>query len=259
WAHLDPASAEAQQKTAEFQKIGFAYAVLKDSKRRKLYDTTGSLSDDVIEEGKDWDAYFRELWSGVVDASTIDQFSKAYKGSDEEQGDIVAAYRLHDGDLDLIFTEVMLAGVDDEPRFIEVIEHAIKNRLIKRTKQYSKSKRGSDLRKSQAAKEAIEADALRKELGLDDKLRKVKADKRKRSAIQPPTDGDDDDNDDGAITALIRQRADSRMNAIISNIEQKYANPAASKKGKRKAKPEAFVEPSEEEFLALQAKMFAKK
>ncbi|KAJ2687254.1 hypothetical protein IWW39_003060 [Coemansia spiralis] len=247
WSHLDPTSEEAQAKTTEFQQIGFAYTVLKDPKRRKTYDATGSLSDDIIEEGKDWDAYFRQLWTGVVDATTIEQFSKSYKGSAEEHADIIAAYNLHDGDLDLLFTEVMLAEVDDEPRFIRVIEDAIKSKTIKRTKKYTKSKRGSEQRKRGAAKEAAEADALRKELGLDDQLRKLK--KRKHDA-----------DDEGAITALIRQRSSGRMNAIISSLEQKYAKPkpAGRKKGKRPAVEEEFVEPSEEEFLALQAKMFKK-
>ncbi|KAJ2031406.1 hypothetical protein H4S03_006639 [Coemansia sp. S3946] len=256
WAHLDPNSPEAQAKTSEFQQIGFAYTVLKDPKRRKIYDATGSLSDDIIEEGKDWDAYFRQLWTGVVDATSIEQFSKTYKGSAEEQTDILAAYRLHDGDLDLIFTEVMLAEVEDEPRFVSVIEEAIKAKTVKRTKKYTKSKRGSEQRKREAAKEAAEADALRKELGLDDQLHKIKADKQKAKKRKHD---DSDDDDQGAITALIRQRSSGRMNAIISNIEQKYAKskPASKKKGKHAV--EEFVEPSEEEFLALQAKMFSKK
>ncbi|KAJ2745784.1 hypothetical protein GGI20_001901 [Coemansia sp. BCRC 34301] len=257
WTHLDPASTEAQAKTREFQQIGFAYTVLKDTQRRKVYDATGSLSEDIIEEGKDWDAYFRQLWTGVVDATTIEQFSKSYKGSAEEQGDIIAAYRLHDGDLDLIFTEVMLAEVEDEPRFVEAIEKAIKDKTIKRTKAYTKSKRGSKQRKRQAAKEAAEADALRKELGLDDQLRKIKADKKKKRKYD-----EDESDDQGAITALIRQRSSGRMNAIISNIEQKYSKPktASGKKGsKHAAVAQEFVEPSEEEFLALQAKLFSKK
>ncbi|KAJ2911115.1 hypothetical protein GGI21_000191 [Coemansia aciculifera] len=256
WTHVDPSSEEAQAKTREFQQIGFAYTVLKDAQRRKLYDTTGSLTEDFIEEGKDWDAYFRQLWTGVVDATTIEQFSKSYKDSAEEHADILAAYELHAGDLDLIFTEVMLAEVEDEPRFVKVIEQAIKDKTLKRTKAYTKSKRGSELRKRQAAKEAAEADALRKELGLDDQLRKVKQKKRKHH-----DDDDDDDDDGGDITALIRQRSSGRMNAIIANIEQKYSQPKDTKSGKKKkqAAVQEFVEPSEEEFLALQAKMFSKK
>ncbi|KAI8322727.1 DnaJ-domain-containing protein [Martensiomyces pterosporus] len=277
WAHLDPASEEAQSKTQEFQKIGFAYSILKDTKKRKVYDQTGSVDDilDVAEEGKDWDAYFRELWSGVVDASTIEQFAKSYKGSDEERRDILAAYKLHDGDVDLIFTEVMLAEVEDEERFIGIIEQAIKDKDIKRTRKYTKTKQRSKERAQKAAEEAAEAEALRKELGLDDKLRKIKGDKkskRKRDSSgdaekeEDDDDDDDDEGDEGAIKALIRQRTTSRMSAIIANIEEKYTaqatgkkNGKKSKKGRQQKQPAAFSEPSEEEFQALQAKLFGKK
>ncbi|KAJ1963495.1 hypothetical protein GGI12_002027 [Dipsacomyces acuminosporus] len=277
WAHLDPESEEAKSKTQEFQMIGFAYSILKDAKKRKIYDQTGSVEDlaDVIEEGKDWDAYFRELWSGVVDAATIEQFAKTYKGSDEERSDIINAYRLHDGDLDLIFTEVMLSDiVEDEQRFIDAIESAIKSKEIKRTKVFTKSKKLSKERAKRAQDEAEEAEALRKELGLDDKLRKAKKDskksKRKRGGSKEGGDGEgeeeeDEDADEGAIRTLIRQRTNSRMNAIIANIEEKYTAEGSTKKGKKgkrgkqaKSMP-AFSEPSEEEFLALQAKLFGKK
>ncbi|KAJ2667591.1 hypothetical protein IWW42_005810 [Coemansia sp. RSA 1085] len=252
WAHLDPESEEAKAKTLEFQQLGFAYSILKDPRKRANYDRTGSVDDilDVVEEGKDWDAYFRELWSGVVDASTIQQFSDKYKNSSEERADILAAYKRHKGDIGLILTEVMLAEVEDEPRFIEIIEAAIAKKELKRTKQYTLSKKDALKRKRQAEDEAAEAAELRKELGLDDQLRKIKKGKRKH----------DNEDEEVAIGALIRQRTSSRMNAIIANIEEKYASqPAKKKKSKGRKQPAAYAEPSEEEFQALQAKLFANK
>jgi DnaJ family protein C protein 9 len=75
---------EAEKTTAaeEFQQIGIAYAVLSDEKRKKTYDRTGRISEgiDLDDSEKDWDAYFRELWSGEVDASTIEAFAIKYKG-----------------------------------------------------------------------------------------------------------------------------------------------------------------------------------
>ncbi|KAJ1664972.1 hypothetical protein IW140_002771 [Coemansia sp. RSA 1813] len=272
WAHLDPSSPEAQAKTQEFQQVGFAYTILKDPKRRKMYDTTGSINDLVVEEGKDWDAYFRELWSGVVDATTIEQFALKYKRSDEEKADLLAAYTRHDGDLDLIFADVMLADVElDEERFVGILEDAIKAKTIKRTKIFTKSKKLSKKRAAQARGEAAEADALREELGLDDKLRKAKNAERKRKRKRG---GDDDDDSDAeGIKALIRQNTNNRMSAIIANIEEKYVSQQNSKKkkksdpkskesgksNKKKNAADAFDEPSEEEFLALQAKLFGKK
>ncbi|KAJ2868202.1 hypothetical protein GGI22_000886 [Coemansia erecta] len=272
WTHLDPASPEALAKTQEFQQVGFAYTILKDAKRRKQYDITGSISDLEEEAGKDWDAYFRELWSGVVDATTIEQFALKYKHSDEEKADLLAAYTRHDGDLDLIFADVMLADVElDEERFVTILESAIKAKSIKRTKAFTKSKKMSKKRAAQARDEAAEADALRKELGLDDKLRKAKSAERKRKRS-----GDDTSDDEGAdIKALIRQNTNNRMSAIIANIEEKYVSQQGSnkrsktkngskskensKKKRAAAAAAAFEEPSEEEFLALQAKLFGKK
>ncbi|KAJ2780210.1 hypothetical protein GGI15_003617 [Coemansia interrupta] len=267
-AHLPPS--EAQKATARFQQIGFAYTLLSDARRRKIYDQTGSIKDisDIIEDGQSWDAYFRELWTGIVDASTIEQFAKVYKGSEEEQADILAAYTTHAGDLDLIFTEVLLAEVDDEPRFVEIIEKAIDDKKIKRTKAYKKSKKLSSERRAKANDEAEEAEALRKELGLDEKLRKIKKDSKKSGKRKRSEASDDDENsDDGAFKALIRQRETSRMSSIIASIEEKYVKNQPKKaktksKGKKKGKgdePTTFEEPTEEEFQALQAKLFAKK
>ncbi|KAJ2710139.1 hypothetical protein H4R19_003895, partial [Coemansia spiralis] len=204
---------------------------------------------DVVEEGKDWNAYFRELWSGVVDATTIEKLAKTYKGSAEEKADILAAYNQHQGDIDMILTEVMLAEVDDEPRIVAVIEAAIKDKTIKRTKAFTRTKKGAKKRRSAADSEAAEAAELRKELGLDDQLRRVK---RAR----------DSDDEHAQIQALVRQRTSSRMNAVIANIEEKYAQKQPARKKGKKSKASAaaaFSEPSEEEFQALQAKMFGKK
>ncbi|KAJ1941574.1 hypothetical protein GGF37_003491 [Kickxella alabastrina] len=262
-SHLDASSGEAKAKTKQFQQIGFAYSVLKDMQRRKIYDQTGSLAVPILEEGKDWDAYFRQLWAGVVDAQTIAQFAKVYKGSEEERGDLLAAYRLHEGDIGLILTEVMLAEVEDEPRFVDIIEAAIGAKEVKRTRAYTKSKKLATKRKADAEDEAVEAEALRKELGLDDQLRKAKANSKAKAGSKRNRGGasDDDEGDEGAIKALIRQRTNSRMSSVIASIEEKYAKKPASKKGKGGSKKQApkFLEPSEEEFQALQAKILAKK
>jgi DnaJ family protein C protein 9 len=85
--HPDKQSANAtekqKQKAAEdFQEIGIAYAVLSDEKRKNKYDRTGRISEgiDLDDSEKDWAAYFRELWAGEVNASTMDAFATKYKG-----------------------------------------------------------------------------------------------------------------------------------------------------------------------------------
>ncbi|KAJ1917805.1 hypothetical protein H4219_002995 [Mycoemilia scoparia] len=282
---------EKERCTQQFQQLGFAYAILSDKKKRKRYDETGSTEDldnEFFEEGKDWDAYFRELWSGVVDATTIEEFAKKYRGSSEEQNDVIKAYEAGDGDIDYILSHVMLASVEEEPRLVAIIEDAIKAKKIQRTKAYSRSKRLAGKRRKEADAEAKEAEQLRKELGLDEELRKIKEKKQnKRKSSDDDSDsesdsgtknksaktkrgsrngkkskkqdGSDEDNDEeAALKSLIRKRSIRRMDNIVAKLEAKYASPKkGSKKGTAKSK-QIPQEPSEEEFQALQAKLFGK-
>ncbi|KAJ1680096.1 hypothetical protein EV182_000690 [Spiromyces aspiralis] len=286
--------AERERTTKLFQQVGFAYAVLSDKKKRARYDRTGRIEDldvdDLFEEGKDWDAYFRELWSGVVDATTIENFSKKYKGSEEEKNDILREYKAGDGDMDHIMANVMLAGPDDELRIVAIIDNGIKSGEIERTKVYVRTKRQGARRRKEAEREAAEAEELRKELGLDAKLRKIKS-KRKHDNNSNEGDGngdsDDDDEeeeeegnssdaapstpkrkkkrpcggkpaedneDEDALKSLIRHRSIKRMDNIVAKLEAKYGSPKKSKRGKANPPPE----PTEEEFLAIQARLFKK-
>jgi DnaJ family protein C protein 9 len=75
------ATEEGKAKANEqFQQIGFAYAILSDPKRKERYDKTGSTDESFFQGEKDWTAYFKELWSGVVSAETIENFKKNYQG-----------------------------------------------------------------------------------------------------------------------------------------------------------------------------------
>lgn len=75
-------SAEKEAATLAFQQIGFAYTVLGDENRRKRYDATGSVEEsDLLDTArKDWSAYFKELWTGLVNAETIEEYSAKYRG-----------------------------------------------------------------------------------------------------------------------------------------------------------------------------------
>ena len=79
------AAADDEAKAAavlKFQQIGFAYAVLSDEVRRKRYDTTGATAEGFFdkEEGFDWNEYFKEMWTGVVNKDTLAAFELKYKG-----------------------------------------------------------------------------------------------------------------------------------------------------------------------------------
>jgi DnaJ family protein C protein 9 len=71
---------QKQEANASFQQLGMAYAVLNDPKRKARYDNTGSMDESEFEGDKDWNAYFKELWTGVVSAETIEAQKQKYQG-----------------------------------------------------------------------------------------------------------------------------------------------------------------------------------
>lgn len=72
---------EKQNANEAFQNLGIAYAVLSDPKRKERYDRTGSIEEGEFEGDKDWNAYFKELWTGVVTAETIEAQKLKYQGN----------------------------------------------------------------------------------------------------------------------------------------------------------------------------------
>jgi DnaJ family protein C protein 9 len=74
--------ADAERETAreKFQQVGYAYAVLSNDDRKARYDATGRTDETLLGGDGNWDEYFKELWQGEVNASTIDDFFATYHG-----------------------------------------------------------------------------------------------------------------------------------------------------------------------------------
>lgn len=174
-------------------------------------------------------------------------------GSEEERHDILQAYRDHKGRLEGIFSEVPCSNIlDDEERFIEIIQGALQAKEIPPTKAWSalQTADGSKTRKKLRAKaqqEAKEAEAYAKELGVWDDLygkraRTSDAPKKRKPARTDPaaaassTDETEDVDLDAlrqAMRAKSTQRASS-FDAMIARLEQKHAGPAAATKHRSK-------------------------
>jgi DnaJ family protein C protein 9 len=83
--HPDKHSSKNEEGKAEaakeFQKIGFAYAVLSDDKRRKTYDTTGKTAENAFADAEEmgWDKYFETLFTRI-DRKALDVDKAKYQG-----------------------------------------------------------------------------------------------------------------------------------------------------------------------------------
>lgn len=186
----------------------------------------------------------------------------ARTGSEEERSDVLAAYESAAGDLDAILASVMVSTVEDEDRFVDLINQAIASGAVKSTPEWKKhlkdtKGKGKERRRKKADKEAKEAEELAKELGVHDKLfgssgngngagattsKGAKKGKGKGKAGGRGGGGGEADAEDGeaALRALIQGNQAKRMNSLVDSLEAKYAAIEANKKSsKQKGKKRA--------------------
>jgi DnaJ family protein C protein 9 len=221
--HPDKAVDDAQRQEfhEEFQKVAFAYSVLSDEDRRARYDRTGSLEE--IESEQSFKDLFSDLCRTELSKEMLEQDKKEYRESGEEKQDILKYYKESKGDMDAIFENVIHTDVvDDEERIRVIIQHAIEAKEVKPYAKFVKETSASRKRRRKAAEsEAVEAEVLAEELGLN------KAKKANKSG-----------NDEDALAMMIRKRGEDRFNSMISNLEARYSGSKRSKsttKAKSKA------------------------
>ena len=77
-----------------------------------------------------WTEYFARIFPKVTEQD-IARFEVDYRSSDEERRDVLAAYETHEGDMGKIIDCVMLCSDDDEVRFAEMIDQAIKKEQVR--------------------------------------------------------------------------------------------------------------------------------
>ncbi|KAI0362024.1 DnaJ-domain-containing protein [Trametes cingulata] len=269
--HPDKHSAASEEAKAEasikFQQLGFAYAVLSDEKRRKRYDQTGKTDEGAdFGPGEDgWEAYFEELYDRVT-RDKLDEMKKEYQGSAEEVADLKKAYTDTEGSIEDIMTHIPHSTHDDEARFIVIITDLIKKGELPSLPKWessTKDEKAKLVRKKQAEKEAKEAEALAKELGVWDEFYgsgKPGARKTKGKGKGTQQAGGEDEEDTSALQALILKKQ-KNMDSFFDNLAAKYggAEPAskAGKKGKKRGK--AAEDEEEEEEIETSRKKRSKK
>ncbi|KAF2347149.1 DnaJ domain [Trinorchestia longiramus] len=203
---------EKKEATSKFQTLGRVYKILSDAESRAIYDETGAVDEEsAVSDCKDWEKYWRSLFSRVTKEDIIN-FEKKYVGSEEELQDLEAAYEKGKGDMDHILRSVLLCTVEDEQRFRSIIDAWIEEGRVQLYEAYSsETKAKKNKRKRKATREAEEAEAAKKELGLGD----------------APLD----------LNTLILKRSQDRaknMDSFLDSLADKYSKPSA--KGRRPKK-----------------------
>lgn len=211
--------ADAQVK---FQRLQDVYAILGDADKRKIYDETGSMSDEL--SSTDFDqlkAFFRGQFKAVTEEE-IEAFSNSFRGSEEERQDVLSWFSRSKGDMNQVFRNVMLSDPEkDSHRFADLVESAFASGEAKKSKAF--------------------ADWVKQ-------VRKTPRPSNEPKAKAKETTAGASTAASGSSSALVNPKRAKEMETLFDALEQKYAS-----KGKKGKKSE--VEPSEEEFLAIQQKM----
>jgi len=227
---------ERDSAHTKFQEIAFAYAILSDERRRRRYDTTGNTSESLqIEDDEfNWSAFFKAQWADAVTVEKLNDFKTTYKYSEEERQDVLATYRSVNGDLDMVFTQVMLSNpLEDEDRFRSIINDAIAAGEIDAHKAFTHESEDKKRRRHRrACGEGREAEEYAKKLGVWDDLFGSAKDKTKSNAKDA----------DAGLMELIQKRKRGSSSQFLNTLEAKYGA------GQRKGKKQKFEEPPEELF-----------
>ena len=117
-------SEEKELATKKFQALCKVHSVLSDKDLRGVYDETGEVGDEIVDQERDWEYYWRVMFPKIT-TKDIDAFEKKYKGSKEELKDLKEAYLQFEGDMEKLLENVICASMKDEERFRELLQGCI--------------------------------------------------------------------------------------------------------------------------------------
>ncbi|KAF8956557.1 DnaJ-domain-containing protein [Flammula alnicola] len=283
--HATATEQAKKDASTRFQQIGFAYAVLSDAKRKARYDSTGKTDEGFeLGAGEDgWEAYFEELFDRVT-RGKLDEMKKEYQGSAEEVEDLKSAYQTTDGSLGELMTYIPHSTHEDEARFIIAITDLIRKGELAATSTWlssSKDEKAKLVRKKESEKEAEEAEAMAKELGVWDEFygNGKPTERKKGKGKAKAKEAEEADEDHSALQALILKKKQKNMDGFFDSLAAKYSEPSpktnSRSKGKKrnhdtveeeevpKKKSRTDIPPPPEiddaEFAKLQEKLFGDK
>ncbi|PFH33677.1 DnaJ domain-containing protein [Besnoitia besnoiti] len=123
-----------EEATKHFQELQAAYEVLKDPKKRKIYDETGSTGEET-ESFEEAYSYYRRVFP-EFDFADIDSYREQYLESEEEIQDILDFCDRFDGDLTHFFEYIPFSDKDSLPRYIRILDDLVQTKRVKRSKKF---------------------------------------------------------------------------------------------------------------------------
>jgi DnaJ family protein C protein 9 len=106
---------------------------LNDAEARAFYDETGTIAPSENADSpsyKMWEEYFARIFPKVTEKDIVD-FEKEYRFSEEEKKDVLDSYVKYNGRMEDIINTIMLSSSDDEDRFIQMIDKAIDEKIVR--------------------------------------------------------------------------------------------------------------------------------
>ena len=150
---IHPDRVDNEQKdlaTQKFQAVSKVHSILSNKDLRAVYDETGEVGEEMVEQERDWMYYWRVMFPKIT-REDIKKFEKQYKGSDEELKDLKAAYVKFEGDMDEILENVLCSSADDEARFQKILQDAIDSNELPAFEKFTKE----SMKKKRARKQKV--------------------------------------------------------------------------------------------------------
>jgi len=276
-----PDQNKSETATEEFQYLSRCHEILSNSSKRGIYDETGSMA---AAEGEgsagesaaamDAEAYWRIIFP-KISLEDIEEYRKKYEGGEEEKEDLITAYKQYNGNLQSVFESVPFASSSSVSRLCSILHKELNVRISKKDQQQlMKTLQQMEGEEEEEAEEAL------KQLN-EEEQRIIRASREKQESSQQKKKnggkaGKSDDDGEDALALILKSRQAQREKsgqAFLQHMTEKYSamesnndNGSSSSssssrsngKGKSSKRKAAAAEPSEEEFAALQEKLFGK-